>query len=100
MSIPERAMYYIAVISLCVCYMRVFGSFGLSTKEPCYTIMLCPSLALALPSSYVHTSPSDRVTHQNFIFGIHTWHRVVCRTSPVGQADQKVCNLMKVLHFL
>ena len=55
----------------------VFGSFGLSTKEP-YTIMLCPS-SLALVSSLalsslalsVHTSPCHRVRHRNFIFGIH-----------------------------
>ena len=47
----------------------LFGSFGLSTKEP-YTIMLCPS-SLASSSSSVHTSPWHMVRHRNFIFGIH-----------------------------
>ena len=51
-------------------FPTVFGSFGLSTKEP-DAIMLCPSLlALALVSS-VHTSPWHRIIHRNFIFG-HT----------------------------
>ena len=54
----------------------IFGSFGLSTKEP-YTILLCPSslvlvsLASALALSSVHTSPWHRIRHRNFIFGIH-----------------------------
>ena len=49
----------------------IFGSFGLSTKEP-YTIMnYLSSLSLALASSSVHTSPWHRVRHRNFIFGIH-----------------------------
>ena len=39
----------------------VFGSFGLSTREP-YTIMLCLS-SLALSSALVSSS-------------VHTWHRV------------------------
>ena len=52
-------------------YSDLFGSFGLSTKEP-YTIMLClSSLALVLSSSSVHTSPWHRVRHRNFIFGIY-----------------------------
>ena len=54
--------------------LPVFGSFGLSTKEPC-TIMLCPSClfvqghpalrSLVLVSS-VHSSPSHRVRLRNF----------------------------------
>ena len=52
-----------------VCHVFIFGSFGLSTKEP-YTIMLCPSSSLASSSS-VHTSPWDMVTHRNFILGTH-----------------------------
>ena len=55
----------------------LFGSFGLSTKEP-YTIMLCPLLASALASlvlvsvlASVHASPWHRIRHRNFIFGAH-----------------------------
>ena len=50
----------------------VFGSFGLSTKEP-YTIMLCASWSLAsvLALASVHASPCYRLRHRNFIFGIH-----------------------------
>ena len=53
----------------CIEISRFIGSFGLSTKE-LYTIVLCPSSwALALLS--VHTSPSHRIRHRNFIFGTH-----------------------------
>ena len=60
----------------------IFGSFGLSTKEP-YTILLCPSSLLALAlvsSSSVHTSLLCRVRHGNFIFGIqmHIWPPQIC----------------------
>ena len=40
-----------------------------TTKTP-YTIMLCPSLS-ALVSSPVHTPPSHRVRHKNFICGMN-----------------------------
>ena len=55
----------------------IFGSFGLSTKEP-YTIMLCPSSSLVSLTCIdigigiicAHL-PQHRVIHRNFIFGTH-----------------------------
>ena len=59
-------LYCITILPISI----VFGSFGLSTKEP-YTIMLCPSwLASSALASSVHISPWHRVRHRNFIFGI------------------------------
>ena len=49
-------------------HFGIFGSFGLSTKEP-YTIMLCRWCHWH--ASSVHTSPSHKVRHRNFIFGTH-----------------------------
>ena len=62
-------------VPLWLCYRVIctvlFGSFGLSTKEP-YTIMLYPSsLTLALLASLASSSSVHRVRHRNFIFGIH-----------------------------
>ena len=48
----------------------VFGSFGLSAKEP-YTIMHCLSSLVSMSLSSVHTSPWHRVRHGNLIFGIY-----------------------------
>ena len=59
----------------------VFGSFGLSTKEP-YTIMFFVRRALSCiilrhpalaVSSSVHTSPIHRFKHRNFILGTHMY---------------------------
>ena len=51
-------------------HVSVFGSFGLSTKEP-YTIVLrLLSSASALASSSVHTSPYHRVIQE-----LHIWYR-------------------------
>ena len=52
---------------------EVFGSYGLSTKEP-YKIMLCPSSLVALASLSllsVHTFPCHRAIHRDFIFCTH-----------------------------
>ena len=43
----------------------LFGSFGISTKEP-YTVRRA-SLVLVLTS--MHTSPSHRIKHRNVIYG-------------------------------
>ena len=49
---------------------NVFGSFGLSTKEPCTIFFLLNCLS-SLALVFVHTSPWHRVRHRNFTFGVH-----------------------------
>ena len=64
---------YTFVPYICLISPILFGSFGLSTKEP-YAIMNCLSsslLASALVLSSMHISPWHRVRHRNFIFDIH-----------------------------
>ena len=61
-----------------VVLMKVFGSFGLSTKEP-HPITLCPSCVVTLASSCVDIVsivvcahlPGHWVRHRNCIFSIH-----------------------------
>ena len=51
------------VCCFCLFTVNLFGSFGLSAKEP-FTVMLCPSSVSTLVFSASH-----RIKYRNFIFG-------------------------------
>ena len=52
---------------ICPIFIGVFGSFGLSTKEP-YTIIICLS-CIGIGVGICAHLPWYRVRHKNFIFG-------------------------------
>ena len=58
------------------CRMNLFAQYGLLTKEPLGTIMLCPLLLVLLSVSLslsVYSPPSHMVRHRNFIFGVNMY---------------------------